>query len=115
MLTTLQGTEETRCIRLYTEKLDPYILIKGLAKMKALRFLSIVMKDCSRNLELNTFIPSFPDALQYLRWTNYPFRCFPKTCQANNLVTLEMPESKIVQLWEGEEPKVELCLTDCFS
>ncbi|CAI9303507.1 unnamed protein product [Lactuca saligna] len=100
------STEETRCVHFHFQKLDPCILIKCFGKMKALRFLSIVMKDCSRNLELNTFIPSFPDALRYLRWTNYPFRSLPKTCQANNLVTLEMPESKIVQLWEGGERKL---------
>ncbi|CAI9282564.1 unnamed protein product [Lactuca saligna] len=33
-------------------------------------------------------------------------RSLPKTFQANNLVALEMPYSKIVQLWEGGERKV---------
>ncbi|KAI3708692.1 hypothetical protein L2E82_38047 [Cichorium intybus] len=100
------ATEETRCIQFYTEELDPYILINGLANMKALRFLSVVMGDWSGNPEVNTIKPSFLDALRYLRWSNYPFRYLPKTFQANNLVTLEMPESKIVQLWEEGERKV---------
>ncbi|CAI9303504.1 unnamed protein product [Lactuca saligna] len=100
------GTEETRCIRLYTEKLDPYILIKGLAKMKALRFLYVDMRDCLWNLELDTFSPSFPDTLEYLSFNQYPFTSLPKTFQASNLVTLEMRRSKIILLWEGGERKV---------
>ncbi|XP_023739993.1 disease resistance protein RPV1 [Lactuca sativa] len=100
------GTEEIRCIELSSTKLDPYTLIKGLGKMKALRYLSVVTTNHSRDAELDTFIPSFPDALGYLKWDSYPFRSLPETFQANNLVTLELPTSEIVQLWEGGEKKV---------
>ncbi|XP_042754508.1 disease resistance protein RPV1-like isoform X1 [Lactuca sativa] len=100
------GTEETRCIEFYSTKLNPYMLIKGLGKMKALRYVSVVTTNHLRDAELDTFSPSFPDALQYLKWDSYPFRSLPKTFQANNLVRLEMPTSDIVQLWEGGEKKV---------
>lgn len=48
-----------------------------------------------------------PNALRFLNWNDYPFRCLPKTFQANNLVRLEMHSNRLEQLWEGGERKVE--------
>ncbi|KAI3500072.1 hypothetical protein L1887_35887 [Cichorium endivia] len=100
------GTKATRCIQFYTEKLNPDIVIKGLGKMKELRFLSVILGDCFRNLESNIGIPDFPNALRYVRLNYYPFKSLPKTFQANNLVALDMDDSRIEQLWEGGENKV---------
>ncbi|KAL7603599.1 hypothetical protein Lser_V15G19733 [Lactuca serriola] len=99
------GTKATRCIRFHTMKFNPHIFIKGLRKMKELRFLS-VRGDCSTDLEFSIIGPDFPNSLRYLHWTDYPFRSLPTTFQANNLVALEMDGSRIVQLWEGGERKV---------
>ncbi|KAL7607288.1 hypothetical protein Lser_V15G19690 [Lactuca serriola] len=98
------GTKATRCIR-YTMRFNLDIGIKGLGKMKKLRFLSMFFPFSSIS-EFNIVSQDFPNALQYLQVGNYPFRSLPKTFQATNLVGLEMTDSKIVQLWEGGERKV---------
>ena len=108
----LQGNKATRCLQFYTEKLNPHILIQGLRNMKELRFLSVVLGDCFRNSEFNIACPNLPDALRYLRLNYFPYRSLPKSFQANNLVALVMDDSKIKQLWERGERKVELWLID---
>ena len=86
-------------------RFNPDIGIKGLGKMKKLRFLSMFFPFSSIS-EFNIVSQDFPNALQYLQVGNYPFRSLPKTFQATNLVALKMRYSKIVQLWEGGERKV---------
>ncbi|CAH1421456.1 unnamed protein product [Lactuca virosa] len=101
------GTKATRCILLHAEKLNPHIVLKGLGKMKKLRLLALYLGYCSRTLEFNNIAnPDFPNALQYLRVDYYPCWSLPKAFQANNLVSLEMANSQIVQLWEAGENKV---------
>ncbi|CAH1421478.1 unnamed protein product [Lactuca virosa] len=100
------GTKAIKCIRFYTNKLNPYTVVKGLGKMKELRFLSVVFGGHFCNTESDIVSPDFPNALRYLDFNQYPFRSLPKTFLANNLVALKMAHSKIVQLWEGGERKV---------
>ncbi|CAI9282580.1 unnamed protein product [Lactuca saligna] len=101
------GTKATRCILIHHTKLDPYILIKGLRKMKELRFLYYVVGNHFRDLEFNNkAILDLPNALRCLCVNYYPFRSLPTTFQANNLVALEMVNSRIVQLREGGGNKV---------
>ena len=112
LLFGLQGTQATKCIKLRTE----YLHVKGLAKLKELRFLSVYSSnnelsgsedDCyGSDEELDEVSQYLPNSLRYLRWSGYPFWSFPKTFQANNLVGLELHDSNIVQLWEGGEAKV---------
>ncbi|KAI3768044.1 hypothetical protein L2E82_18475 [Cichorium intybus] len=109
MLANDLGTKATRCIRFHTQKFNEHILMKGLRKMKELRFLSVVLGDCFNNLELNILSPEFPNTLRYLQFTHYPLKHLPITFQANNLVALEMVGSRIVQLWEGGERKDNYC------
>ncbi|CAH1444386.1 unnamed protein product [Lactuca virosa] len=118
------GTEATRCIKFCGGRLDPEIFMKGLRKMNELRFLDAEAREWNHGInklipnfldaleflccdwKLNKFSPHFPNSLQYLRWNGYPFRFLPKTFHANNLVSLCMDFSDIVQLWEGGERKV---------
>ncbi|KAL7583601.1 disease resistance protein RPV1 [Lactuca sativa] len=120
------GTEATRCIKFHKGGLDPETIMKGLRKMKELRFLDVALRDFYSIQETNNELmpnflnalgflccnwksnetPYFPNALQYLRWDEYCFRYLPKTFQANELVSLEIAESDIIQLWEGRERKV---------
>ena len=108
----LQGTKATRCMQFYTRKLSPEIVMKGLKKMKELRFLDLsvgfIGARKSDVFRRNWKFYELPNALRYLHWDHYPFRSLPKTFQADNLVTLQMADSRIVQLWEGGERKVEL-------
>ena len=115
----LQGTKATKYIQFHTKKFGPHIYLKGLRKMKKLRFLSVSavqQLDFSSNLEFSIVVPAdFPNTLRYLHWSCYPFRSLPTTFQANNLVALRMDDSRIVQLWEGGERKVKLWLIDHFA
>ncbi|CAI9284458.1 unnamed protein product [Lactuca saligna] len=109
VLTNDLGTKATRYILFNGCKLSPEIVMKGLRKMKELRFLGVSTpfidantSDCSHQKwkfdKLN--------ALRYMRWSYYPFRYLPKTFQGENLVALQITHSRMVQLWEGEERKV---------
>ncbi|CAH1435643.1 unnamed protein product [Lactuca virosa] len=70
--------------------------------MKKLRLLDVV---CPFD-NLSEVDQSFSNALRFLRWQNYPHCYLPKTFQASNLVALEMPKSRIKQLWGEGERKV---------
>ncbi|GJT22500.1 Toll/interleukin-1 receptor domain-containing protein [Tanacetum coccineum] len=117
------GTEETKCIKVRTEDLH----VKGLANLKKLRFLTVYSTnnelsgsedDCyGSDQETDEVSQYLPNSLRFLRWSGYPFRSFPKTFQANNLVGLELHDSNIVQLWESGEEKVlyKLRFLDIFD
>ncbi|KAI3827275.1 hypothetical protein L1987_01347 [Smallanthus sonchifolius] len=98
------GTEATRSIKLQYTNLHPDIIMKGLRKMKGLRYLYVV--PIYREWKVDEVSRYLPHALCSLCWLNYTFQSLPKTFQANNLVNLEMVGSNITQLWEGGERKV---------
>ncbi|CAI9262493.1 unnamed protein product [Lactuca saligna] len=103
------GTKETRYIRFQLGEGNFEIVLKGLRKMKKLRFLHMsqdIMHNFGGEWKYDNVGQYFPNALQYLHWHKYPLWSLPNTFQANNLVVLKMAESKIVQLWEGGERKV---------
>lgn len=111
-----QGTEPTTCIHLVEpEVLSAELFMKGLGNMKNLRYLHVDLESNESNWKFDEDIQYFPSALRYLSWDKYPFGSLPKTFQANNLVALEMYGSKMVQLWEGGERKVEHWLNCCFA
>uniref|UniRef100_UPI001CB8B796 disease resistance protein RPV1-like n=1 Tax=Erigeron canadensis TaxID=72917 RepID=UPI001CB8B796 len=97
------GTEETRCIRM---EVTPDIDLTGLLNMKNLRCLIVnyatVGSSYSDYVRDNHKVCKYlPNAIRYLCWRRYPHRRLPKISGANNLVTLEISDSKIEQLWEG--------------
>lgn len=100
------------------EKFSPDMVMKGLRKMKELTFLHVSLQfiDASKSdySRQNWKSKNFPNALRYLCWNDYPYRSLPKKFQADNLVSLEMVISQIVQLWGGGERKVELWIIDSF-
>ncbi|KAL7613562.1 hypothetical protein Lser_V15G05298 [Lactuca serriola] len=73
--------------------------------MKKLRFLYMVSEthDLFTKVEVGR---NFPNALRFLCWQGYPHFCLPRTFQADNLVSLEMPYSRIERLWEEGDGKV---------
>ncbi|KAI3518124.1 hypothetical protein L1887_06526 [Cichorium endivia] len=104
-------SEETRAIEINTiprldeDNLYAQILAKGFGNMKKLRFLYMVSQTIDLFAEVKVG-QNFPNTLRFLGWRGYPCSCLPKTFQANNLVALEMPHSRIEQLWEDGERKV---------
>ncbi|KAJ9551400.1 hypothetical protein OSB04_015445 [Centaurea solstitialis] len=99
------GTEATTCIYLKKSELDQETIMKGLGNMRRLRVLVVEGDHSNSDWEFDEVSQYFPNSLQYLSWGNYPFFCFPKTFQANNLGALLMHQSRILQLWEGGERK----------
>ena len=102
------------------------VAVKGLAKMKALKFLHITLGRCyyvendmaevhkvSNIVQFDKVSEYLPSSLQFMRWDGFPFSTLPNTFQGNNLVGLITDNSNIVQLWEDGEEKVELIC--CFS
>ncbi|KAJ9551864.1 hypothetical protein OSB04_015909 [Centaurea solstitialis] len=106
-----KGTEATECIFYFALELRSELFMKGLRKMKRLRYLFAYTKRrdgyCfGGDWEFDEVTEYIPNSLQCLMWLHYPFSSLPKTFQANNLVTLTMVESEIVQLWKGGEKKI---------
>ncbi|GJZ96656.1 TMV resistance protein N-like protein [Tanacetum coccineum] len=77
--------------------------MRGLGNMKKLR----VLYMCSGpNWKDNQVSQSFPNALKYLSWRDYPFSSLHETFQANNLVGLDMSFSIIENIRRGRTRKV---------
>ncbi|GJU25610.1 disease resistance TIR-NBS-LRR class family protein [Tanacetum coccineum] len=97
------GTEETRCLKLDMSRRNSRIVMKGLGKMKKLRYLEVNYADSDPEFDHTS--QYFTNSLKYLKCTFYPFSYLPRTFQANNLVGLDMSKSRLVQLWEEGEKK----------
>ncbi|PWA86310.1 toll/interleukin-1 receptor (TIR) domain-containing protein [Artemisia annua] len=109
------GTEATKCIYLRSrdlsvEKSCVEIAIKGLAKMKDLRFIHInLLEDYyfySNIVQFDKVSEYLPSSLQFIRWWGFPFSSLPNKFHGKNLVELDIHGSNIVQLWEDGEGKV---------
>ncbi|CAH1429688.1 unnamed protein product [Lactuca virosa] len=105
------GTEASTCTGLELEltEVSPEIIIKGLGNLKKLRYIFLTGSDDDcfpSDWKFDQEKQYFPNSLQLLNWNGYPGRFLPQTFQANNLVALQLPDSRIVQLWEGRERKV---------
>lgn len=107
-----QGTQATKCLYFDPpEGFSAEIAVKGLAKMKDLRFIDInLLKDHSFGsdiVEFDKVSEYLPSSLRFMRWHGFPFSSLPNTFHGKDLVELEIDHSKIVQLWEDGEGKVE--------
>ncbi|GJY86240.1 disease resistance TIR-NBS-LRR class family protein [Tanacetum coccineum] len=102
------GTEATRCLKLDMWRGNSGIFLKGLGKMKKLRYLHVTFENNARcnTLKYDDTSKYFPNSLKYLECWHYPFLYLPKTFQANNLVRLEMSSRTTFQLWKEGEKKV---------
>ncbi|KAJ0593597.1 putative TIR domain, P-loop containing nucleoside triphosphate hydrolase [Helianthus annuus] len=103
ILVNNKGTKAIKCIKLSLPNLS--VVKKGLQKMRGLRFLEMIHQcdgdcDCKDIGEANICLPN---GLRYLSLYNYPFKCFPKKFQPNNLVGLEILHSNADQHWEVGE------------
>ncbi|WJZ87751.1 hypothetical protein VitviT2T_007106 [Vitis vinifera] len=82
---------------------------KVFAKMKRLRLLKIYGMDCCGFMkkEYKIILPEdfqFPSQeLRYLHWKGYPLKSLPSNFHGENLVVLNMMDSKIKQLWQGNK------------
>ncbi|PWA50623.1 disease resistance protein (TIR-NBS-LRR class) family [Artemisia annua] len=111
------GTQATKCLYFNPpEGCSAEIAVKGLSKMKDLRFIHIDLPNEDSDLEEDYFEDSdleedniveyLPSSLRFMSWNVFPFSSLPNTFQGKYLVQLEISFSNIVQLWEDGEEKV---------
>ncbi|PON55214.1 TIR-NBS-LRR-like protein, partial [Trema orientale] len=80
-------------------------------KMYNLRFLKIYNPpngDKESNVCPYEDLVSFSDKLVYLQWDGYCSRFLPPNFNADNLVELIMPNSRVDRLWNGNQPLASL-------
>ncbi|XP_050254127.1 disease resistance protein RUN1-like [Quercus robur] len=90
VLTQNKGSEKIRGIRICSPepskmKLEP----KCLEKMKNLKFLIVSNVDICRGLKY------LPNKLRVLDWSGFPLSSLPPNFDPQNLITLNMPESRV--------------------
>nr|GEY98259.1 Toll/interleukin-1 receptor (TIR) domain-containing protein [Tanacetum cinerariifolium] len=90
------------------------VVMKGLGKMKKLRYLKVDFSYCGKwesdgeSFDSDLKLQYFLNSLKYLKCFYYPLLHLPKTFQANNLVGLEMHNGRMVQLWEeGDDAPIK--------
>ncbi|XP_058732485.1 disease resistance protein RPV1-like [Vicia villosa] len=101
-----KGTDSVQCIfldmcRIKEVQLNPQTF-KMMHNLRLLQFYK-----SSKNQGSNVYIPSFllslPDDLRFLRWDAFPQRSLPLDFSPENLVQLDMRDSQLEQLWEGDQ------------
>ncbi|CAL9020266.1 unnamed protein product [Prunus brigantina] len=69
---------------------------EAFSKMLNLKFLEF------DNMMISTSPRILPNSLRSIKWSLYPSKFLPSGFQPKSLISLEMPDSKLVQLWDGE-------------
>ncbi|KAM5586669.1 hypothetical protein ABKV19_005543 [Rosa sericea] len=95
------GTEAIECIVMNTDLItDLYVNAASFEKMRNLRLLDLY--SYNRDVTKVHLPPGFdflPEALKYLRWHFYPLTSLPSRFSLENLVELDMRNSRLEQLW----------------
>ncbi|KAI3775470.1 hypothetical protein L1987_50047 [Smallanthus sonchifolius] len=98
------GKEEIKAIVVGNlHEVDSMNISEALRNMKKLRLLYFhAMTE-----EMTPHGPEYlPNELQWLTWYHFNLDSLPESFHANKLVGLEMPRSKIIQLWDWRKVKV---------
>ena len=74
---------------------------KKMHNLKAMHFYD--SESFESNVIFHSFGKSFPDELKYLHWDGFPQRSLPLKFCPENLVSLLMPYSHLVQLWDEDK------------
>ncbi|KAK9200665.1 hypothetical protein WN944_015863 [Citrus x changshan-huyou] len=62
----------------------------------------------SSKVHLDQGLEYFPEDMKYLHWHGYPLKTLPFDVELENLVELNLPYSKIEQIWEGKKKAFKL-------
>lgn len=57
----------------------------------------------SFRVHLDQDLKCLPEKLRYLHWHGYPLRTLPFHFEPDYLIELNLPYSKVKQIWEGEK------------
>ncbi|VVB08022.1 unnamed protein product [Arabis nemorensis] len=114
-----EGTVSARGIFLDMSKIGKGIALerKAFIKMPNLRYLKIFDSRCPRQCEaIDSCKVNLPDGLdltlkeiRYLHWLKFPLEELPPDFNAEKLIDLRLPYSKIQRVWRGtkETPKLK--------
>ncbi|CAL1363650.1 unnamed protein product [Linum trigynum] len=106
-----KGTESTEGILLLDNQgYKEHILLlqpDTFTRMKRLRFL-IISNQASSLVLPKDGLNCLPNTLRILDWYSLTSKCLPSQFSAENLITLNMTNSQIEQLWEGDELDADL-------
>ncbi|KAJ4850266.1 hypothetical protein Tsubulata_015871 [Turnera subulata] len=75
-------------------------------EMDNLRLLRIYSMDASWYLELPQGLEYLPSTLRLLHWDLYPSPSLPSNFRPDSIVYLKMHESRLTQLWQGENVRL---------
>ncbi|KAL4331124.1 hypothetical protein S83_044819 [Arachis hypogaea] len=101
-----KGTDAIRCVFLDMCKIKEVQLHPETFKMMHnLRLLQFYKSSSTQALKvrLPAFLHSLPDSLWILCWNGFPQRSLPQHFCPKNLVTLDMCDSQLEQLWEKDQ------------
>ncbi|KAM5586732.1 hypothetical protein ABKV19_005576 [Rosa sericea] len=96
------GTEDIECIVMNMDDLirDLYVNAASFEKMRNLRLLDFYSYNSDvTKVHLPPGFDFLPEALKYLRWHFYPLTSLPSRFSLENLVELDMRNSRLEQLW----------------
>ncbi|KAL9330276.1 hypothetical protein ACSQ67_005279 [Phaseolus vulgaris] len=99
-----KGSDAIQCILLHTNKVKEAVVhAQSFEKMDNLRMLMVYMPIFISNVSLESSLVGLPNTLKFLYWNGFPQRSWPLNFCPQNLVTLEMPDCHLEQLWEGDQ------------
>ncbi|XP_008245802.2 PREDICTED: TMV resistance protein N-like, partial [Prunus mume] len=92
------ATEKIRGISLRTTTIEKTNWnCEAFSKMLNLKFLEF------DNMMISSSPRILPNSLRSIKWSQYPSKFLPSSFRPNFLISLEMPHSKLVRLWDGRK------------
>ncbi|XP_028798419.1 disease resistance-like protein DSC1, partial [Neltuma alba] len=94
---------------------EMYIIIEALCLMPKLKFLKFYGNfngQFRKKLKVSSRMKSLPRNLMLLDWVGCPLKALPTKFKYENLVEINMPNSNLTKLWEGEQNLVNLSRID---
>ncbi|KAH9727753.1 Disease resistance-like protein DSC1 [Citrus sinensis] len=91
---------------------------RAFANMSNLRLLKLYMPEhdgipiMSSKVYLDQGLEYLPEELRYLHWYEYPLKSLPSDFEPENLVALNLPYSKVKQIWDGKKDASKLNYID---
>ncbi|KAH9783028.1 Disease resistance-like protein DSC1 [Citrus sinensis] len=114
-----KGTESIEGMFLDVSQIeDLHLTSRAFVKMPNLRLLKfyvpgqITGSDMCTKVHLQQGLQYLPDELRYFHWYGYPLKALPFDFSPENLIELNLPHSKVEQIWEGKKEAFKLKFID---
>ncbi|XP_050218237.1 disease resistance protein RPV1-like [Mercurialis annua] len=114
MLANTKGKESVQGICLDMSKVDKICLHpKAFSRMPNVRLLKFYRHPYDREREQkpvfmlesgqSEYLKYLPSMLSLIHWEEYPYKSLPSKISVENLIELNMPNSNITNLWDGDK------------